>query len=189
MDTNLEVIRTPARRGPYRHHPLEFKRAVVEETLQPGASVALVARKRGVNANQVFHWRKLYREGLLGDASPKAQSSRPTSGMSSQFGTRGNYSGISERRAASLMPGGRSSGAILRPDASTDARALPIARFARFVLRISLASDGDAFFLARFTLGAPNRPLLSSIDRAVPIGKPAFLHVRYFLAETNQGAQ
>jgi transposase len=70
MDTNLEAIRTPVRRGPYRHHPLEFKRAVVEETLQPGASVALVARKRGVNANQVFHWRKLYREGLLGDASP-----------------------------------------------------------------------------------------------------------------------
>lgn len=70
MDTNLEAIRTPARRGPYRHHPLEFKRAVVEETLQPGASVALVARKRGVNANQVFHWRKLYREGLLGDVSP-----------------------------------------------------------------------------------------------------------------------
>ena len=69
MDTNLEVIRTPARRGPYRHHRLEFKRAVVEETLRPGASVALVARKHGINANQVFCWRKLYREGELGDAS------------------------------------------------------------------------------------------------------------------------
>jgi len=69
MDTNLEVIRPPARRGPYRHHPPEFKRAVVEETLRPGASVALIARKRGINANQVFHWRKLHREGLLGDAS------------------------------------------------------------------------------------------------------------------------
>ena len=69
MDTNLEATRTPARRGPYRHHRPEFKRAVVEETLRPGASVALIARQHGINANQVFHWRKLHREGLLGDAS------------------------------------------------------------------------------------------------------------------------
>ena len=69
MDTNLEATRTSARRGPYRHYLSEFKQAVVEETLRPGASVALIARQHGINANQVFHWRKLYREGLLGDAS------------------------------------------------------------------------------------------------------------------------
>ena len=69
MDTNLEAIRTPARRGQYRHHQPEFKRAVVEETLRPGASVALIARTHGLNANQVFHWRKFYREGQLRDAS------------------------------------------------------------------------------------------------------------------------
>jgi hypothetical protein len=32
----------------------------VEETLVPGASVSRVARRHDVNANQVFHWRKLY---------------------------------------------------------------------------------------------------------------------------------
>ena len=32
----------------------------------PGASVARVARRNDVNANQVFYWRKLYREGRLG---------------------------------------------------------------------------------------------------------------------------
>ena len=69
MDTNLEAIRASARRGPYRHYLPEFKRAVVEETLRPGASVALIARQHGINANQVFHWRKLYREGQLGDVS------------------------------------------------------------------------------------------------------------------------
>ena len=58
------------RRGSYRHHPLALKRAIVEETLQPGASVAQIARKHGVNANQVFLWRKTYREGLLPDAKP-----------------------------------------------------------------------------------------------------------------------
>ena len=38
----------------------------MEETLVPGASVSRVARRHDVNANQVFHWRKLYQEGRLG---------------------------------------------------------------------------------------------------------------------------
>lgn len=38
---------------------------IVEETLRPGASVAIIARAHEVNANQVFCWRKLYRQGLL----------------------------------------------------------------------------------------------------------------------------
>ena len=42
------------------------KRRIVEETLAPGASVARVARAHGINANQVFGWRRLYlREGLV----------------------------------------------------------------------------------------------------------------------------
>ena len=42
------------------------KRRIVEETLVEGASVARVARAHGVNANQVFGWRKLYLAGRLG---------------------------------------------------------------------------------------------------------------------------
>jgi transposase len=45
---------------------LEEKRQIVEETLTAGASVARVARRHAVNANQVFYWRKKYREGRLG---------------------------------------------------------------------------------------------------------------------------
>ena len=41
------------------------RRQIVEETFEPGASVARVARAHEVNANQVFKWRKLYREGRL----------------------------------------------------------------------------------------------------------------------------
>ena len=41
-------------------------RRVVEETLEAGASVARVALKHGINANQVFQWRRLYRDGKLG---------------------------------------------------------------------------------------------------------------------------
>ena len=65
MDTNSKAVIVSKRRGSYRHHPLALKRSIVAETLQPGASVARIARQHGINANQVFLWRKAYREGLL----------------------------------------------------------------------------------------------------------------------------
>ena len=45
---------------------VEQKRKIVEETLAAGASVARVARAHGINANQVFLWRRLYHAGRLG---------------------------------------------------------------------------------------------------------------------------
>src|SRR5580658_8263601 len=35
-----------------------FKRQIVAETLEPGASVSIVARRHDVNANQLFRWRR-----------------------------------------------------------------------------------------------------------------------------------
>ena len=61
MDTYAQVV-TPKRQ--YRR--LEEKRRIVEETLAEGASVALVARAHGVNANLVFNWRRRYQAGQLG---------------------------------------------------------------------------------------------------------------------------
>jgi transposase len=55
---------SPATKRQYRS--VEERRRIVDETLVPGVSVATVARAHGVNANQVFGWRKLYRAGLLG---------------------------------------------------------------------------------------------------------------------------
>jgi transposase len=49
-----------------RRRTIKERRDIVEETLVPGASVARVARQHDVNANQVFYWRKLFREGRLG---------------------------------------------------------------------------------------------------------------------------
>ena len=46
------------------------KRRIVEETLVEGASVAGVARAHGINANQVFGWRRLYQAGRLGERKP-----------------------------------------------------------------------------------------------------------------------
>jgi transposase len=42
------------------------KRRIVELAALPGASIARIAREHGVNANMVHYWRKLYREGRLG---------------------------------------------------------------------------------------------------------------------------
>ena len=53
---------------PRRRRSAVERRRIVEETLEAGASVARVALKYGVNANQVFQWRRLYRDGKLGGA-------------------------------------------------------------------------------------------------------------------------
>jgi len=41
-----------------RQWPEELKRQIVAESLAPGSSVSLVARRHDVNANQVFKWRR-----------------------------------------------------------------------------------------------------------------------------------
>jgi transposase len=56
-------------KGKIRRRSVKERREIVEETLVVGASVARVARRHDVNANQVFYWRKLYREGRLGGSS------------------------------------------------------------------------------------------------------------------------
>jgi transposase len=48
-----------------RWRTVEEKRRIVEEAVVPGASVAQVARLHGVNANQVFAWRRQYQAGEL----------------------------------------------------------------------------------------------------------------------------
>jgi transposase-like protein len=47
MDTNFQPVISKNTRGHYRQHPLEFKRALVALSLEPGASVARIAREHG----------------------------------------------------------------------------------------------------------------------------------------------
>ena len=44
--------------GPRRSWSPEEKRRIVEEAVRPGASVAEVARRHGLNANLVFTWKR-----------------------------------------------------------------------------------------------------------------------------------
>jgi transposase len=72
VDTSEQPAIESAKQEKRRRRSVEEKRRIVEETLEAGASVARVARRHAVNANQVFYWRKKYREGRLG----KNQSSK-----------------------------------------------------------------------------------------------------------------
>ena len=54
------LVDTKRRRstGKRRHWSEVLKRRMVAETLEPGASVSIVARRHDVNANQLFKWRR-----------------------------------------------------------------------------------------------------------------------------------
>jgi transposase len=73
MDTSRQVPDVitaksePLSALPRQRRSIAEKRRIVEETLAEGASVARVARAHGINANQVFGWRRLYSAGRLGE--------------------------------------------------------------------------------------------------------------------------
>lgn len=81
--------------APRRFRTVEERRRIVEETMVPGASVAGVARRNGVNANQVFVWRRSYQQGLL----PAAGTEESTQGPSREtVDSTGTFKRISRRR-------------------------------------------------------------------------------------------
>ena len=55
-----------------RSWPEALKREIVAASFAPGASVSVVTRQYDVNANQVFSWRKRYREDLRSPPNPPA---------------------------------------------------------------------------------------------------------------------
>ena len=48
-----------------RSWTVEVKRRIAEESFEGNAWVAQLSQKYAVNANQIFQWRKKYREGRL----------------------------------------------------------------------------------------------------------------------------
>ena len=67
---------TSSARRRHKRWPEALKREIVAATLVPGASVSVVARQYDVNANQVFGWRRRYR-----DEPSTPSSSRSTLGL------------------------------------------------------------------------------------------------------------
>jgi transposase len=59
---HVEIITSVQRR---RRWTASEKVRMVEETFEPGMTVSLVARRRGVAPNQLFTWRRLVAHGSL----------------------------------------------------------------------------------------------------------------------------
>jgi transposase len=81
------------------------KRRIVEETLVEGASVARVARAHGINANQVFGWRRLYRAGRLGGASLLSVRVRESTALATAAHREHSLSADRTPSTASTVPG------------------------------------------------------------------------------------
>lgn len=64
---NRPVKSDPSRT--HRRHSDDFKRSLVLQSFAPGASVARIARDNGINANQLFAWRKLHKDAQATSAS------------------------------------------------------------------------------------------------------------------------
>jgi transposase len=75
VEKGVGLVELPRRR---RRSAAE-RRLIVEETLEAGTSVARVAQKYGINANQLFQWRRLYRDGHLGVPSQSGMKLLPVS--------------------------------------------------------------------------------------------------------------
>src|SRR5579864_2388075 len=56
--TGLVDTKPSAGGGKRRPWSEALKRRIVAETLEPGSSVSIVARRHDVNANQLFKWRR-----------------------------------------------------------------------------------------------------------------------------------
>ena len=65
MDTSLRVRRR------HRSWPEALKREIVAASLEPGASVSVVARHYDVNTNLVFTWRKRFGEAPTAVPAPR----------------------------------------------------------------------------------------------------------------------
>lgn len=58
----IEVLSGPERR---RRWSTAEKLAIVQETYEPDVTVSIVARRHGIQPNQLFAWRKLAAQGAL----------------------------------------------------------------------------------------------------------------------------
>ena len=135
MDTSAEeTVETDSlgrRSGPRTRYTIEEKLRIVQETHVRGASVATVARRYNLNANQVFAWRQLYRRGLL---DPKAK-----------------------RGAVALLPVKVSTPTVLPTESTPPSTASESTEAARPLMEIKLSSGHSVVLYGRVQAGALSR--------------------------------
>ena len=74
MSTKADMDTSATERRRHRSWPEALKREIVAASFAPGSSVSVVARHYDVNANQVFSWRKRYREAPEAPPAPSDPS-------------------------------------------------------------------------------------------------------------------
>lgn len=77
MSTKPDMDTSAIKRRRHRSWPEALKREIVAASFAPGASVSVVARRYDVNANQVFGWRKRYRDAPPAPSDPPASRLMP----------------------------------------------------------------------------------------------------------------
>lgn len=113
------------------------KRRIVELAAQPGASIARLAREHGVNANMVHYWRKLYREGRLGENKTDSVRLLPVT--------------VSESVASPVLPPARPLPATISVTPASTAGAIHI-EFPKIHLRVESGADAALLRLVLETL-------------------------------------
>jgi transposase len=111
---------TKSARRRNKRWPDSLKREIVAASLEPGTSVSVVARQYDVNANQVFSWRRLYRQAPGEPSSPPAPQLVPVTIATEPVTSSGRLG----RAAAETIEIEVSSTYRIRVGASFDARAL-----------------------------------------------------------------
>ena len=124
MDTSERAVgqREPTR----RRWAVAEKRRIVEQTLVVGGSVARVARAHGVNANQVFQWRRQYRRGLLGVGNAETVNLLPVCVTEALAGETARSNGEQRRGAALGMIQGELPKGQVRITGSIDTESLRV---------------------------------------------------------------
>ena len=102
-----------------RSWPEALKREIVAASYAPGSSVSMVARHYDVNANQVFSWRKRYRDDRRAPAIPAAPQLIPVVVTTEQDAVAEQPSSVAETIEIDLAGKYR-----VRVSSGVDARAL-----------------------------------------------------------------
>lgn len=98
MSTKAVMDTTMSGRRRYRSRPEALKPEIVAASFASGSSVSIVARKYDVNANQVFSWRKRYRQAADEPSGPSApQLTNPGDGYGDSACCCGAASTVAEK--------------------------------------------------------------------------------------------
>jgi transposase len=85
------------KRRRHRFWPEALKREIVAASFAPGSSVSVVSRQYDVNANQVFSWRRRYRDAAPTPCDPSACRLMPVVITAEQDDVAAAPSTVSER--------------------------------------------------------------------------------------------